>query len=67
MFNGKVDDNPKKNTTDLLIDTNLAKARDMAYISPEAWRKYLSNVRDLNSIYKWKIQCDKLLMKYDIS
>lgn len=26
---------------DLFIDMNLAGARDMTYISPDAWRKYL--------------------------
>lgn len=31
----------KKKGTDLFIDINLAKARDMTYNSPEAWRKYL--------------------------
>lgn len=30
----------------LFMDINLAKARDMTYISPEAWRKYLLSARD---------------------
>jgi hypothetical protein len=35
----------KKKRLYLFIDTNLAKARDMTYISPEAWRKYLLSGR----------------------
>lgn len=34
-------------STHLFIDRNLAKACDMAYISPEAWRKYLWKTRGL--------------------
>jgi len=31
--------------SDLFIDINLAKARDITYISPDAWRKYLLSRR----------------------
>ena len=39
---------PKHKGPDLFIEINLAKAPDMTYISPEAWRKYLSNAQERN-------------------
>jgi hypothetical protein len=37
----------KKKGTDLFIDINFAKACDMTYSSPEAWRKYLLDAINL--------------------
>lgn len=44
----------KRENNHLFIAINWAIARDMAYSSPEAWRKYLCIYKEVTLVHKWK-------------